>query len=287
MAGSLWVAHATLKNQASFIPPSKYPLLNKAALEACDGLDGLKDGVIENPLICHFDPKVLECKGEDSPTCLTAAQVEAARKIYAPAKNPITGKEIYPGLEPGSETGWGALAGGPNPFGVAADHFKYVVFKDPNWDWRTLDFDKDVALADKLDNGTINATDPNLKAFQARGGRLIMYHGWNDQLIAPQNAVNYYKSVAGVIGAKKTDDFLRLFMVPGMTHCAGGPGPSSFDALTALEQWVEQGKSPDKITASHSTQGKVDRTRPLCPYPQVAQYKGSGSTDDASNFVCK
>ena len=288
MAGTLWAAHATLKDASSHIPPSKYPLINKAALEACDALDAVTDGVIENPDRCRFDPKVLLCKGDDSPACLTAPQVEAAKKIYGPAKTPRTGKEIFPGLAPGSELVWGALAGGPKPFVIPEDHFKYVVFKDPNWDWRTLNFETDVALADKLDNGTINATDPNLKEFVGHGGKLILYHGWNDQLIAPQNSIDYYKSVIEAMGgASKVNESVRLFMAPGMGHCGGGPGPNTIDSLSALEQWVEQGKAPDQITASHNVGGKVDRTRPLCPYPQVAKYKGTGSTDDAANFVCR
>jgi feruloyl esterase len=288
MTGQLWAAHATLKDPASYIPPSKYPMINKAVLEACDALDGVADGVIENPARRRFDPKTLLCQEEDGPACLTAPQVEAAKKIYGPSKNLRTGKEIFPGLAPGSELVWGALAGGPKPFAIADDHFKYVVFKDPSWDWRTLNFETDVALADKIDNGTINATDPNLKAFVAHGGKLILYHGWNDQLIAPQNSVNYYKSVeAAMGGASKVSESVRLFMAPGMGHCLGGPGPNAFDAVGALEQWVEKGKAPDQIVASHIVGGKVDRSRPLCPYPQVARYKGSGSTDEAANFECK
>jgi feruloyl esterase len=243
--------------------------------------------LLENPARCGFDPKVLLCKGEDAPSCLTAPQLEAARKIYGPAKSPSTGKEIFPGLAKGSEPAWGTLAGGPKPFPIPDDHFKYVVFKDTNWDWRTLDFDKDLALADKIDNGNLNATDPNLKKFTGRGGKLILYHGWNDPLIAPMNSVNYYKSVVAKMGgASKVENSIRLFMAPGMGHCAGGPGPNTFDAVTALEQWVENGKAPDRIVASHMAGGKADRTRPLCPYPQVAKYTGSGSTDEAANFTC-
>ena len=167
------------------------------------------------------------------------------------------------------------------------NHFKYVVFKDPTWDFRTLDLDRDVALADKLDNGTLTATNPDLKAFVAHGGKLIQYHGWNDNLIAPRNSVNYYTSVIKTMGgAAKTADWFRLFMAPGMGHCAGGEGPNRLDAMSAIEPWVEHDRAPDQIVASHSTGGKVDRTRPLCPYPQTAQYKGSGSTDEAASFVC-
>ena len=171
---------------------------------------------------------------------------------------------------------------------ISADHFKYVVFKNPNWDYKTLDFDRDVALADEIDNGAINATDPNLTAFFGRGGRILLYHGWNDPLIAPRNSINYYTSVVKTFGgAEKVANSIRLFMVPGMNHCAGGDGTSSFDGLAALEQWVEQKKAPEQILGSHFTGKAVDRTRPLCPYPQMAKYKGTGNTDDAPNFVCK
>jgi feruloyl esterase len=215
------------------------------------------------------------------------AQVETARKIYAASKNPRTGQEIFPGLEPGSELGWAGLTSA-QPFPIPVDHFKYVVFKDPNYDWRTLNFDSDIALADKIDNGTINATDPNLKAFLGHGGKLLLYHGWNDQLIAPRNAINYYQSVLDTMGgASKVADSVRLFMAPGMNHCAGGDGPGAIDTVSVIEKWVEQGQAPDQIVASHISGGAVDRTRPLCAYPKVAQYKGSGSTDEAANFVCK
>jgi feruloyl esterase len=287
-AGDLWTGIATLKDPASYIPKEKYPLIHKAALDACDALDGVKDGLIEDPMRCRFDPKTLLCTGDDGPACLTAAQVEAAKKIYAGAKNPRTGHEIFPGLEPGSELGWAPLAGGPDPLPIVADHFKYVVFKDPNWDFRTLNLDRDVELADTTDNGLLNATDPNLKKFFDRRGKILLYHGWNDQLIAPRNTINYYNTVlAATGGPAKAADSVRLFMVPGMAHCAGGEGTSSFDALSAVEQWVENGKAPNEIIASHLSAGVADRTRPLCVYPQVAQYKGTGSIDDAANFVCR
>jgi feruloyl esterase len=179
-------------------------------------------------------------------------------------------------------------AGGPSPLSIATDYFKYILFQDPAWDFTTLDFDKDVARADAQDHGTLNATDPNLKAFFRRGGKLLMYHGWNDQLIAPGNSINYYQSVVKALGGvDKVNDSLRLFMVPGMTHCAGGDGCSNFDGLGALEHWVEQRQAPDRILASHVASGAVDRTHPLCPYPQVATYLGTGENNDAASFICK
>jgi len=161
------------------------------------------------------------------------------------------------------------------------------VFKDPNWDYKTFDFDSDVARLDR-ESQAVNAMDPNLKPFFAHGGKLLQYHGWIDNLIAPENSVNYYGSVADTLGgASKVIDSYRLFMVPGMAHCRGGDGTDRFDAIGAMEQWVEGGKAPESIVASRYAGDKVERTRPLCPYPQVAVYKGTGSTDDAANFACK
>ena len=288
LAQMLWVARATLTNPAAYIPPTKYAVIHQAALDACDARDGLKDGVIDDPPRCHFDPKTIQCKRDDLPTCLTAAQVEAARKIYAPLKNPRTGAEIFPGLEPGSELGWAGLAGGPEPMSIPTDYYKYVVFKNPAWDYRTFDFDTGVTLADTLDHGDDNAIDPNLAPFVSRGGKLLIYQGWSDMLVAPTNAVNYYTGVVKALGgAAHAENSVRLFMAPGMGHCVGGEGPSNFDKLGILEQWVEQKRAPDQIVASHLSNGKIDRTRPLCPYPQVAIYSGAGSTDDAKNFTCK
>ena len=287
MFARIWIAQATLNDPASYIPPAKYPVLHKAALDACDALDGVQDGVIDDPTRCHFDPKAIQCKDGDGPNCLTSAQVEAARKIYTPAKNARTGQEIFPAMEPGSELVWATLAGGPKPIALADDHFKYVVFQDPNWDFKTLNFDGDIDKAQKFDDGILSATNPDLKPFLSHGGKLIHYHGWTDQQVMPLNSINYYAKVAkGLGGIDKTMDSYRLFMVGGMNHCGGGVGVNTFDMVGALDQWAANGKAPDRILASHSSGGKVDRTRPLCPYPQKAQYTGSGSTDDAANFVC-
>jgi feruloyl esterase len=285
-AQSLWIALAVHKDEASYIPPTKYPLIHNAVLEACDALDGVKDGVLEDPTRCKFDPKVLECKGADGPGCLTAPQVEAARTIYTPTTNPRTKQQIFPPLEPGSELGWAPKAG-PQPFSTASSYWRYVVFKDPNWDYKTFDFDTDVALSDRIASDILNATNPDLKTFFEHGGKLLQYHGWSDPLISPRNSVNYYESVLDTMGgASKVNESYRLFMVPGMAHCHDGDGPNQFDTISALEQWVEKGKAPDQIIASRIRDGKTDRTRPLCPYPQVATYKGTGSTDDAANFSC-
>jgi feruloyl esterase len=283
---AMWAGTAALKDPASTIPAEKYPLIHKAAVESCDAADGLKDGLISDPARCHFDPKVLECKSGDAADCLTAAQVEAARKIYTPAANSRTGEVISARYEPGSELGWRPIAGGPAPFGAAVDHFKYVVFKDPNWDWRTFNIDTDAALAEKIDDGTINATSTDLTAFVAHGGKLLMYQGYTDTNLPPGNVITYYGALSKALGTAKMGDSVRLYMAPGMNHCGGGEGPNSFDTLGAMEQWVENGKAPAALVASHSSEGKVDRTRPLCPYPQVAKYKGTGSIDEAASFSC-
>jgi feruloyl esterase len=284
-ASSVWISQAVHKTPESAIPTDKLPFLHKAVLEACDALDGLKDGLLEDPRRCHFDPAVLLCKGADDASCLSAAQVQAVKQIYSPVVNPRTKKEIFPPLEPGSESAWGLPLSGP-PL-VAVDYFKYIVFKNPDYDYLTLNFDSDISLADKVDADLNNAINPNLKPFFSHGGKLLMYHGWADQLIPPENSVNYYLSVVKAAGGvAKTADRVRLFMVPGMNHCRGGEGPNEFDAVGAMEQWVEQKKAPDEMIASHKTKGEVDRTRPLCPYPEIAKYKGAGSIDEAANFVC-
>jgi feruloyl esterase len=287
VTSSLWIGHASLKHPANYFPPEKYPALHKAVLDACDARDGVNDGVLENPLSCGFDPRVLQCTAGDTATCLTAAQIDTVRHIYGPATNPRTGAKLFPGLQPGSEMGWAQLAGGPEPFSPPVDHFKYVVFKNPDWDYRTLNFDTDIALADQIDGGTINAINPNIGPFLSRGGKLLMYHGWNDPLIPPENSIDYYTSVLKTLGGvERLSSSVRLFMLPGVNHCGGGDGTSTFDGMGALDRWVEQKAPPRQIPASHLTGGKVDRTRPLCPYPQVARYNGTGSTDEAANFTC-
>jgi feruloyl esterase len=285
---SLWIAHAVLKDPASYIPPAKYPVIHQAALNACDMNDGLRDGLIDDPRSCKFDPKVLLCKEEDGASCLTAPQVEAARKIYSPAINPRTGKEMFASLIPGTELGWGVQALGPEPSANIYDQYRYVVFKDPKWDWKTFNFDSDVVRGDLPENLVMNATDPNMQPFFSRGGKLLLYHGWSDPNVPAVNTIKYFERVVEHLsGPAKAGNSVRLFMAPGMGHCGGGEGPNTFDKVGALERWREQGIAPDKLNASHSTDGKIDRTRPLCAYPQIAKYTGTGSIDDAANFVCR
>src|SRR5215831_14369547 len=285
---SLWIAHAVLKDSASYIPPAKYPMIHQAALAACDAADGLKDGLIDDPSKCRFDPAVLLCKGADGPSCLTDAQVAAAKKIYSPATNPRTGAELFSSLVPGTELGWGIQAQGPEPSANIYDQYRYVVFKEPNWDWKTFDFDKDVVRGDQPENLVMNATDSNMKTFFSHGGKLLLYHGWSDPQVPTLNTIKYYRSVVETMGGEaKASNNVRLFLEPGMGHCGGGEGPNVFDKVGPLEKWVENGKTPERLEASHSTNGKMDRTRPLCPYPQVAKYKGTGSIDEAPNFECR
>lgn len=281
--GQVWFAQAVRKDEASAIPPSKFPLIQNAAVEACDAMDGVKDGVLEDPTRCTFDPKVLLCKDRDGEGCLNPAQVEAVAKIYTGAKHSRTGEQLFPGLERGSELGWGSSVN--QPVGYATDFFKYIVFKDPSWDFMALNYDSHLALADEAGR-TLDAMNLDLSKFLERRGKLLMYAGWSDPGIPPRNIVTYYKAVSEKAGQAARDS-VRLFMVPGMGHCGGGNGTSTFDMLSALEAWVEKGQAPSQIPASRVTNGVVDRTRPLCAYPQVATYKGSGNTDEMASFVCK
>lgn len=310
--GFLWAFAATHDASGSAIlPSSKLPLLNKAALEQCDAADGIKDGIISKPEKCRFEPDILLCKDKENDECLTAAQVAAAKKVYAGPRNPRTGEQIIAGYSPGSESpegdswahGWRTyISDRKEP--MRLDFWKYWMFNDPNWDWHKFDFDRDVSYADaKL--AAVNATNPDLREFRDRGGKIIMYSGWADPIGPPVDAVNYFQRVEGALGARQQmDRFFRLFMVPGMAHCGGGPGPNFFggfgpeasppeiqrdpehDMLSALVQWVEKGVAPSHIVASHMTNGKIDRTRPLCPYPNVEHWNGIGNSDDAKNFTC-
>ena len=269
----------------SRIPESKYPMIHNAVLQACDALDGVKDGVLENPTKCNFDYASLACKGADAPTCLTAPQVESAKVLLSPLKNPATGAVLYEGhLVPGAELDWGTL-GGAQPLPNPLQRVRNFHLKDPKWEFQLENVAADVERAAKMDNGLLASNNFNLKPFFDRGGKLIMWHGWSDPQVPTLNSIIYYNNVLKTVG-KQAENSIALFLLPGVEHCGGGPGPDTFDRMAAIEQWVEQGKKPARIIASHLTDGKVDRTRPLCPFGQVAKYSGTGSTDDAANFSC-
>jgi feruloyl esterase len=293
MAGDFDGVLAAFKGSVNNLPLPALGLLHRGVLAACDRIDGVMDGVLEDPRQCTFDPAALACTASQDPaTCLQPAQVEAARRIYRGLKDPKTGAQLYPGLAPGSEPFW-PHRDPANPFAIPIAHYKWLVFADPEWDWKTFDFEDPVDYQAFLNAEAkfapiLNATNPNLEAFRKRGGRLLHYHGWNDQLIAPQNSIDYYESVKAHFGsADDVNSFYRLFMAPGMAHCGGGTGPNTFDIQAVLEQWVERGVAPDQIVATRLTNGVVDRLRPLCVYPKTAVYVGKGDTNDAANFVCR
>src|ERR1039458_5331829 len=285
------------------------PAIHPAALAACDAMDGVKDGVIEDPSRCHFDPAVLLCKAAESDSCLTAPQVAALKKLYAGGRT--SHGQLFPGYAPGGEAepgGWTVWITGPSPehslmYAFSTQFFKNMVFDNAAWDYHTFNTDRDTKAADDKQTRNLNATDPDLGAFRKRGGKLILYHGWSDAAIAAQNTIDYYGNVAAKMGAQQTATFVRLFMVPGMQHCGGGSGTNTFgqfsvasgdadrDMDAALERWVEKGVAPERIVAAKRKSdfdpaSAIVRTRPLCAYPMVARYEGSGSTDDAANFVC-
>ena len=297
----VWVSEALSAEPGSHFPAAKLPAIEAATLAACDARDGLKDGVIDEPSKCKFDPSVLLCKGPENDACLTQPQVTALQKIYS-GPHTSKGAQILPGYEPGGETGvanaWASWITGTDTrqgsSSVRAEGF-FASFlpPDPRWNVQNFNFDRDVKAFDDSPAALANATNPDLSSFRDRGGKLILYHGWSDAAVPPLATVNYYRQVQSKMGPK-TGEFSRLYMVPGMQHCGGGPGPNSFrePITTALERWVESGTAPDRIVA---TKYKMDgnpssgamRTRPLCPYPQVAHYNGSGSIDDAANFTCR
>jgi feruloyl esterase len=277
-----------LKNPDRIIPQNKMTLVANAAVAACDGNDGIKDNIINDPRSCRFDPGVLACKAGDAADCLTPEQVESARQFYLPVKA-TSGGVVYPGRSPGVESGYAAripVPGKPmNP--LWSDMPRFVGHRDANWDVMTFDLDKDLALA--LKNASfVEASNPDLSKFKARGGKLLLWHGWADPGPAPENTINYYTQAAKTVGGGAPDDWMRLFLMPGVAHCGGGVGPDQADFLGAMERWREQGVAPGQITASRNAgrSGLTPMTRPLCPFPQVAKYKGTGSTDEAGNFSC-
>jgi hypothetical protein len=313
ISSSLWDAQATTLDPASYIPADKLPTIAHAVVEACDAKDGVKDGILNDPRQCHFEPKSMLCKSGDSDSCLTEPQATALAKLYGGAKD-VQGHQVFPGFLPGAEEGgggWGLWITGKEPgksllFAFGYGYFSNMVYSDAAWNYKTANFDRAVADADKKNAHILNATDANLKPFTSRGGKLLMYHGWNDAAISAINSINYYNDVVAKLGAKDAASSMRLYMLPGVQHCAGGPGPDAFgepgtpqpddpgrNATLALEQWVEKSAAPSQIIATkYAGEGPVPdfskpkMTRPLCPYPQAAKYKGTGDPNNAANFTC-
>jgi feruloyl esterase len=290
----LWNFAADQKSPGAYLHAAALFTLSQAVLKACDLLDGVKDGVVSDPAKCQFDPAVLQCKQANQAGCLSPEQVKTAQAIYAGPKNPRTGESLYPGLPLGSEAGWEGLDRIPSAAAVPpyAPIFQWVFGTD--WDWKQFDFDhQDTAFTQKL-AGTLNATNPDLDTFRAHGHKLLLYHGWADWLVAPGETIHYYNAVAARAKAEPNgqpiDQSVRLFMVPGMAHCSGGPGATHFDALSPVVDWVEHGVAPEKIIATTvpttDINGAQTPQRPLCSYPAIAQYKGTGDTNDAANFTC-
>jgi len=302
-------AQATTLDPASYIPSSKLPAIARAVNGACDAQDGVTDGILNDPRQCHFDPEAILCKEGDSEKCLTAAQVTTLKKLYE-GPNDAKGRKIFPGYLPGAEEGpggWETWIIGPAPgksllFAFSGGYFSNFVYGKGDWNYRDASVDQAMKAADEKTAQVLNSTEANLTAFKARGGKLILYHGWNDPAISALNTINYYNDVASKMGARETEAFARLYMVPGMQHCGGGPGTDSFGQFgagtkdaqhnveLAVEAWVEKGIAPKAIVAIKIEEGdaakNVKMSRPLCPYPQIAKYKGKGDTNDAGNFVC-
>src|SRR5436309_2712671 len=302
-------AQATTLDPASYIPSSKLPAIARAVNAACDAQDGVTDGILNDPRQCHFDRGTMLCKEGESGKCLTAGQVTTLKKLYE-GPDDAKGRKIFPGYVPGAEEGpggWETWITGPAPgksllFAFSGGYFSNFVYGKADWNYKDASVNEAMKAADEKTAKMLNATDPNLKAFKARGGKLILYHGWNDAAISALNTINYYNDVVRKMGARKSEAFARLYMMPGMQHCSGGPGTDSFgqgvadardaqhNVETALEQWVEKAIAPNVIVAT-KYQGRgastgVKMTRPLCPYPKIAKYKGTGDTNDAGNFVC-
>ena len=284
--GQLWLWMASHPNGAAILPTSKLTVIHNAVLNKCDMLDGVKDGLLEDPMKCTFDPKEIACSSGDGTNCLTPAQVEAVQKIYAGPTNPRTNERIWSPLYRGSELDWSFFTESAAPIGIATGALR-MILDDPAWSHQAVDFDRHVTLADQSPIARVNASNPDISEYVKRGGKLILSGGWNNALVPAGAVLDYYTNVQKRIGIEDTRQGVRLYMVPGMIECNGGPGTDTFDLLGVMRRWVENGQAPNEVNASRVEHGKVVRTRPLCPYPQVATYRGSGSTDEARNFVCK
>jgi feruloyl esterase len=309
-AGFVWNAQAMSAPGAASLA-DKLPMIHQAVLAACDKDDGVADGLVADPRSCRFDPKSLACSGAEAGGCLTAPEVAALQKIYDGPQNARTGASIFPGFARGSETSWTGVVRVPSRDAAGGlglmSYFSNLVFENPSWDFRSFDFDRDMATADEKIGRLGNATSVDYSRAKQRGVKIIQYHGWNDQTLQPAYSPQYYEAVATANGGiKATQSFYRLYMIPGMTHCSGGPGASNIggvgqqippvrdaahDLVTALDGWVERGTPPGDFIATKFTDASaatrtVQFTRPLCQYPAVPRYKGTGSPNDAANFSC-
>jgi feruloyl esterase len=296
----LWYSLATLADPESYLPREKLALLGDGVNAACDASDGIADGVLEDPRTCAFDPATLQCAQPGDDNCLTPKQVAAVTKIWSGVRT-SKGDVVFPGLVPGGEAspgGWAPWVTGERPFTSlhwlgGEGFFRHFVFEDPDWDFRTFNYEEDLAYALQKVGHAVDANDPDLRPFRDAGGKLIVYHGWSDPDISPLSAIEYFDDVVAVTGGggeralARTQDFFRLFMAPGMGHCRGGPGPDRFDALAAMEKWVEDGVAPAQIVAAKLEANTVLRTRPLCPYPAAAQWDGVGDPNLAASFHCE
>ena len=307
--GRVLVYQKMLAKPENFLPAEKIELLSKATLAACDKADGLKDGLVTDPRRCSFKPESLKCSGADGPNCLNDGQLAVVKQIYEGAS--INGEPYawgFPVGHEGSATGWRAWISGPEDpttqadgtlaytgrrlpsgYGLAESNMRFLALEndDPAFNWRVFRFPQDPARM-KTMSDILSPLDPDLRPFKNRGGKLLLYHGWSDPAISAYGTVGYYDRVLKTVGGQQQMDvFAKLYLVPGMHHCSGGPGPNEFDMLTALENWVEKGQSPGPVVATHRENNAVTRTRPLCPHPQVARYRGTGSIDDAANFTCE
>ena len=278
----MWASQATLVDPASHISPEQIEKVNRAVLDAWDAADGVADGVLDDPSRVTVDfAAVQKAAG------LTDTQLDALKKLYEGPVN-RAGESVYPGLQPGSELNWGLHIAGPKPAHIGPEIYANIVFEDPDWDWKALNYDEHLTAAQAKLGDVMDAMSTDWSAFRDRGGKFILYHGWSDAHISPIATRRYYEDLcAREGGLDKAKEFVRLFLFPGMSHCRGGTGPDVFDGLTALREWVENGTAPEKLVASKIEDGKVVRTRPIFPYPQVARWTGNGSYDEAESFEAK
>ena len=288
MTQSLWTGFQAVRAPGAGVTPPKLAALHKAYLAQCDASDGLADGIVSQPRACRFDPAAAQCKAADGPDCLTADQVQTMRAIYGGVRDPKTGKPLLPGFPPGSELQLAALISGPEPFPVATSYMRLLVFgKQPGWDFRGFDYKAGVGQSRAFGASILDVPASGLGPFFARGGRLLLSHGWTDGLIPANNTVAFYQQLGSRLPARQAQGQLRLFMVPGMNHCGGGEGPSSIDTLAAIDEWVTGGKAPERLLATRPPgPQRPSMSRPLCPFPLVARYKGVGPTDQAESFTC-